>query len=74
MVALNRIKSSIVAGVGGTVPGLRPAVAGLLALPLVLIPGALAILLVESERAKSWLRDAKSFLLKTNPRAKRETA
>jgi hypothetical protein len=74
MAALNRIKSSIVAAVGGTVSACGLAVAGLLALALVLIPGALAILLVESERVKRLLRDAKYFLLKTNLRAKKETA
>ncbi|MBI4658759.1 MAG: hypothetical protein HY735_07900 [Verrucomicrobia bacterium] len=49
------------------------AVAGLLGLALVLIPAGLAILSLESQRAKRWLRKAKDVVRRTNPLTKKET-
>ncbi len=52
------IKRIIVALVGGTVLAVGLAVAGLLGVAFVLIPGGLGILAMESERAGRWLQSA----------------
>ena len=73
MIRLNRIKRILVVLASGTLLASGFAVAGLLGAALVLIPGVVGILAMESARAKRWLFKDRSFLVKTNPPAKKNT-
>ena len=72
MLAVNRIKRLILALAGGVVLAIGFAVAGLLGLALVLIPAGLAVLSLESQRARRWLRRARQVVPKANPLTKKE--
>lgn len=61
MAALNRIKRISLASAAGAALAFGFAVAGLLGLALVLIPGAVGILAMEWERAKHRRSKAKDF-------------
>ncbi len=68
------IRRIVVALVGGMLLALGLAAAGLLGLAMVLIPGVLGILAMESERARRRLGKAKDFLLRANPLSNKEAA
>ena len=68
------IRRIVVALVGGMLLALGLAAAGLLGLAMVLIPGVLGILAMESERARHRLGKAKDFLLRANPLSNKEAA
>ena len=72
MIAAKRIKRMIAAVVGGTLLAIGFAVAGLLGFALVLIPAGLAVLSMESQRARRWLRKAKDVVPKSHPLTKKE--
>jgi uncharacterized membrane protein len=72
MIAAKRIKRMIAAVVGGTLLAFGFAVAGLLGFALVLIPAGLALLSMESQRARRWLRKAKDVVPESHPLTKKE--
>jgi hypothetical protein len=69
MLAARKIKRVIMAVIGGMALAFGLAVAGLLGLA----PAGLAILSLESQRAKRWLDKARDVVRRTNPQTKKET-
>ena len=70
---VKRIKRIIMALVAATALAFGFAAAGFLGVAFVVVPGGLGILAIESGRAKSWLRNTRDSLFKTNPLTKRKT-
>ena len=57
---------------GGTALAGLGALVALAVVVLVVIPGGLGILTIEFERAMRWLRQVRTFLMRTTPKSKQE--